>query len=285
MKDSISPEDVKIICSKSARQRSPVEIQYLAELTSNLKVFKTLNESQGPYSHIICCRYLKYEYCEQNNYLFKYGDIGTRFYIIISGKVAVEVPMKNNKGDTQMVEVMVLNNGAAFGELALESSKPRAASIKCKTPTHLMYLEKTDYNRLISRLIADKRNNLVNFIQSLPLFSHLTKGNLTKLSYIFKERVYRKGQVVYNEMELADEVFIVKNGEFEFFRGISVKLAWGLKGVRKGRLTKMKKIANLGVGEMFGELEMFENIPRRDTCRCVSSTGTIFAISKSVFDN
>lgn len=284
MKDSISPEDVRIICSKTARQRTPVEIQYLAELTSNLKVFKSLNESQGPYSHIICCRYLKYEYCEQNNYLFKYGDIGTRFYIIVSGKVAVEVPMKNNKGETQMVEVMVLNNGAAFGELALESSKPRAASIKCKTPTHLMYLEKADYNRLISRLIADKRNSLVAFIQSLPLFSHLTKGNLTKLSYIFKEKIYSKGQFVYNENDEADEVFIVKNGEFEFFRSISVKLSWSLKGVRKSFLTKTKKVANLGIGEMFGELEMFENIPRKDTCKCVSTTATIFAISKSVYD-
>lgn len=280
----ITPEDVKLICTKTARLRSPVEIQCLAELTSNLKVFKSLNDSQGPYSHIICCRYLKYEFCDKNKYLFKFGDTGTRFYIIISGKVGVEVPMKNNKGETQMVEVIVLNNGAAFGELALESSKPRAASIKCKVPSHFMYLEKSDFNRLISRLIADKRNDLVNFIQALPLFSDLTKGNLTKLSYIFKEKQYSKGQIVYNELDVSEEIFFVREGEFEFFRNISVKQARNPSGIKKNFLAKTKKVANLGIGEMFGELEVFESILRKDTCKCVSASATVLKVSKIVSD-
>ena len=282
MQKLITSEDVNLICTKTARLRSPVEIQCLAELTSNLKLFKSLNESQGPYSHIICCRYLKYEFCDQNKYLFKYGDKGTRFYVIISGKVGVEVPMSNSKGETHMVEVMVLNSGAAFGELALESSKPRAASIKCKAPSHFMYLEKSDYNRLISRLITDKRNEMVDFIHSLPLFNHLTKGNLTKLSYIFKEKKFSKGQVVYSEQDLSEDVFFVKEGEFEFLRSVFFKQSRNTSGIKRTFLAKTKKVANLGTGEMFGELEVFESVPRKDTCKCSSASATVLRVSKLV---
>jgi CRP-like cAMP-binding protein len=282
MQKEINAEEVKKICNKTARQRTSVEIQYLAELTNNLKLFIQLNESQGPYSHIICCRYLKYEFCESGKYLFRFGDQGTRFYIIISGKVGVEVPIKDNKGETHMVEVMVLSSGSGFGELALESSKPRAASIKCKVPSHFMYLEKSDYTRLISRLVTDRRSALVDFVKSLPPFKHLTKGKLTKLSYIFKEKLFTKGQIVYNEQDPAENFYIIKKGDFEFFRTVCLKVKKITNGLQKEFLFKVKKVAHLGVGETFGELEIIQNLSRRDCCKCASESAVVYEIAKNV---
>ena len=282
MHKEINAEDIKNICNKTARQRSSVEIQYLAEITSNLKLFKQLNDAQGPYSHIICCRYLKYEFCESGKHLFKFGEQGTRFYIIVAGRVGVEVPMNDARGDVHMVEVMVLSSGSGFGELALESSKPRAASIRCKVPSHFMYLEKSDYNRLISRMVTDRRMALVDFIKSLPPFEHLTRGKLTKLSYIFKEKVITKGQTLYAEQDPGDSFYIIKEGDFEFFRTIPIKVRKSSSALQKEILFKKKKVANLGKGELFGELEMIENIPRKDSCKCTSSKALIFEVSKSV---
>lgn len=282
MHKEINAEDIKNICNKTARQRSSVEIQYLAEITSNLKLFKQLNEAQGPYSHIICCRYLKYEFCDSGKHLFKFGEQGTRFYIIVAGRVGVEVPMKDAKGDVHMVEVMVLSSGSGFGELALESSKARAASIRCKAPSHFMYLEKSDYNRLISRMVTDRRTALVEFIKSLPPFEHLTRGKLTKLSYIFKEKVITKSQTLYSEQDPSDSFFIIKEGDFEFFRTIPIKVRKSSSALQKEVLFKKKKVANLGKGELFGELEMIENIPRKDSCKCTSSKALIYEVTKSV---
>ena len=43
------------------------------------------------------------------------------------------------------MEVAILNHGSSFGELALISNKPRAATIKCITDTHFLVLHKQDY--------------------------------------------------------------------------------------------------------------------------------------------
>ena len=47
------------------------------------------------------------------------------------------------------ITVNTLVDGNFFGELALESDKPRAASIVCESDVILALISKTDYNRII----------------------------------------------------------------------------------------------------------------------------------------
>ena len=51
-------------------------------------------------------------------------------------------------------EVKTLEQGAAFGELALMSRKPRAATIVAKEDTHLACLEKSHFVRILSTRIV-----------------------------------------------------------------------------------------------------------------------------------
>jgi len=44
-----------------------------------------------------------------------------------------------------MYEVAKIGKGKHFGELALTTNKPRAATIKAVVPTHLLVLAKEDY--------------------------------------------------------------------------------------------------------------------------------------------
>ena len=45
-------------------------------------------------------------------------------------------------------EIIVLPAGASFGELALISNKPRAATIRAKEDWHFAVLEKQDYQKV-----------------------------------------------------------------------------------------------------------------------------------------
>jgi cAMP-binding proteins - catabolite gene activator and regulatory subunit of cAMP-dependent protein kinases len=217
MNDDVLITKVKQICNKKPKERSHSDLLELEDLTKNTKVFKNLIETNGDYAHRLCCQHLVYEYCAENNYLFKQGDPGTRFYIIISGNVGVEIPMKDeHSGEIKTIEVVSFTKGACFGELALESSKPRAASIKCKSDSHFVALEKVDYNRMIAKMVRDKRDFIVNFFSSLPIFSNMTKGSLAKLTYNFREKDYIKNQVVYKEGDFAVDAFIIVEGEFLF---------------------------------------------------------------------
>lgn len=62
-------------------------------------------------------------YCENSEeYIFKYGDQASSYFIIEKGKCEVVINEK---------VVRTLNPGDGFGELALLYGSPRTASIKC----------------------------------------------------------------------------------------------------------------------------------------------------------
>lgn len=286
MQESEFIQKVIAICNKQPNDRQGSEISTLIELTKTCKFFKSLIEENGNSSHIQCCKYLKYYYGSQGDYIFKYGEKGTRFFIIISGLVGVELPKKNLKGDVIFFEAITLGSGTSFGELALESSKPRAASIRCKQDSHFIYLEKQDYVQLISKIVLDKRNKSVNFLQSLPMFNSCTKGTLSKLTYAFKEKSYNKGQIVYSEGDKSEEIFVVKNGEFEFIKTIKKlkKRHSIVSGIQPKEKFKHCKIANYCVGEMFGEEDTIRDLPRANTCKSLTNGGVILTILKTVSD-
>ena len=300
MNDRFLISKVKTICKKKPNERTNAELQELQELTKNSKIFKTLTEANGESAHLLCCKYLVYEYCEGEAYLFKAGELGTRFYIIISGLVGVEISVKDSNGESKTIEVVRYGKGGSFGELALETSKPRAASIWCKVPTHFIALEKLDYNRMMAKFVSDKRNNTVSFLQALPIFSNTTKGSLAKLTYNFREKEYSHGKVVYNEGDDIGEVYIIIEGEFLFQKKIKVEDGRKRYGddleiyterseIRKHRakhlnkqLVQIANVAKLGVGELFGIEEEIE-MHRKYTCVSNSGRSKVLSISKADF--
>lgn len=301
MSEDLLISKVKSICRKKPNDRSQADIQDLIVLTSNSKVFKNIFESSGEIALQICCKFLSYEYCPANTYLFNVGDQGTCFYTIISGKVGIEVPKVNEKtGETHLIEVVEISKGESFGELALESSKSRAASARCKLDSHFITLDKIDYNRMIAKVVRDKRNNVVNFLKTLPIFSGITKGSIAKLTYNFKEKDFSKGQIVYNEGDVVNDVYLVTEGEFIFQKRIVVEdgrkkkgsynqiytesveiIRFRCKGLEK-KLVQVGSVSKIGIGELFG-IEEKDGELRRFTCICASYRAKVLFLPKPDF--
>jgi CRP-like cAMP-binding protein len=53
---------------------------------------------------------------------------------------------------------------------------------------------------------------------ALPMFRNWTKHSLERLLSYFKERNFTRGQVVYREGETPTHIYLVKEGEFRFFK-------------------------------------------------------------------
>lgn len=60
---------------------------------------------------------------------------------------------KIEKNELILTEVKNYYNGDSFGELALLDRKPRAATIITNDETHFMVLEKTHYDKILSKLL------------------------------------------------------------------------------------------------------------------------------------
>ena len=160
--DAISK--IQSICKTSPGYRQLSDLAYLISVTKEIKLFKDLSQKQGENAHTSCCQYLLYDFIPANQYVFRYGDSGTKFFILLSGAVTIEIPV-NDSGQITFTEIMTFTPGSSFGELALESSKPRSASALCKSDSHFLVLLKKDYSTLIQRLVIEKKNEMVYFLQ------------------------------------------------------------------------------------------------------------------------
>lgn len=73
------------------------------------------------------------------------GELGSKFCIIVRGKVAVTV--KNEAGESRQVAGLV--DGDYFGEMSLISAAPTNATVKTLVPSVLLTLQREQFDRLI----------------------------------------------------------------------------------------------------------------------------------------
>lgn len=77
---------------------------------------------------------------EEDEILFKEGDLGDLAYIVISGEVEIYKSIK--KGN--QITIARLQKGACFGEMALFDGQPRSASARTTVPSVLSMYSRDD---------------------------------------------------------------------------------------------------------------------------------------------
>jgi CRP-like cAMP-binding protein/rhodanese-related sulfurtransferase len=79
--------------------------------------------------------------------IFEQGDPGDSFFMIKSGKVRIFRETK----DLMMTELTHLGPGESFGEMALLTGAPRAATVEAVKDTHLTVLSKAQFDRILQK--------------------------------------------------------------------------------------------------------------------------------------
>lgn len=132
-----------------------------------------------------------------------------------NAKFGALAKIQEHKEERAYNEVAVLPAGSSFGELALISSKPRAATIRTKCNSYFAVLEKEDYNKVYGVIQEKLLNEKIDFFKSLPVFSDWTRISVAKLTYFFYEKEFKRNHVVFQEGDPSRFCFIVIEGEFE----------------------------------------------------------------------
>jgi CRP/FNR family transcriptional regulator, cyclic AMP receptor protein len=83
---------------------------------------------------------------ESDESIFEEGQPGAALFLILDGKVAIEIYR-----ETRTTRLAVLEKGAFFGELALLDDTPRSANARALEPTRTLALYRNDLNRLRHR--------------------------------------------------------------------------------------------------------------------------------------
>lgn len=172
-----------------------------------------------------------------------------------------------------LVQVAVLIEGQSFGDIALVTENPRNATVKCLTDCHFAVLNKDDYLRILGKITDKKISLFVEFIKNIPVFKSWSKKSIESIYCFFKPVDYNWKKKVFSVGEEAKHVYIVKSGEFEISKNVTLA-------------NKMKvslKIAVLAEGEIFGDEDVLNGKLRECNCMCYSTTGSLLIISAKDF--
>jgi CRP-like cAMP-binding protein len=115
--------------------------QYKVELLKRIDWFASL----PPDELALLANRLRVQKYDRHDIIFRRGDPGDAFYIIVQGWVNAFVT--SQEGDT-----IVLNqfgSGDSFGEMALLDNKPRSAGIMALTPLQLLTLNRAEFSAVL----------------------------------------------------------------------------------------------------------------------------------------
>ena len=184
----------KEICSLTRSHRTASDLEFLSNIAKSIRVYKNLMETHGFQVLQNVSQFFSFETARANEYIFRYGDPPDKFYSILEGKASIQIPTDDTLEN--FFELMSIETGASFGEAALEYNRPRAGSVQCTETTHMIVLDKKHYLNYMRQIVYENKQDMIDFLKELPVFSGFTNMLLAKVTYSMKEKTFLKGQKI-----------------------------------------------------------------------------------------
>jgi CRP-like cAMP-binding protein len=225
-------------------------------LPSKVPLFDDLSED----AFVSFVTKLGYRRWQPGELILTEGEPGRSFFVIVEGRVRV---FKNVEGGPGF-ELAQLGEGAFFGEMALLSGTPRAASVAAVEETELLEITDTALRELVEaypgvvRSLKDfYRQRLLNNVMTIsPLFKDFDPSERRSIAERFKMRQVGAGDVLITEGKNSDGLYVVLHGQ------VRVE-----KVVEDGQEVPL---ALLKEGDLFGEISL---LTRKPAIATVSATG------------
>jgi CRP-like cAMP-binding protein len=210
--------------------------------------------------------------CVPGDVIVEQGTVGSSFFVVTSGSVKVE---RKAEGGASAV-LARLTEGSFFGEMALLSGSPRAASVVAEDEAECLEISaellgslSLRYPHVQQALKKFCRQRLLaNVMSSSLLFKPFDKAQRKALVEKFKARDVARGEVILAEGQPADGLYVVMAGEVE---------------VRKRKDKEHVHLASLREGDVFGEISLLTKSAATATVAAVKRT-TILRLPRETFD-
>eukprot|EP01039_Chlorochromonas_danica_P003661 gene3662-4007_t len=180
--------------------------------------------------------------------IIRQGEEGDKLYLVDQGSVEVFVQPKEG----EPVKVQTCSEGDTFGQLALMYNAPRAATCRAVTNCALWSLERTAFKAILVAASLRRREQLVDFLNQVPLLSTLTSMEKMMLADSLREERFEDGQVVCRQGDAGDSFYVILDGQVECFQQGS---------------TGGKSVNRLVSGQCFGDAALLTAKPRQITAK------------------
>jgi len=211
--------------------------------------------------------------------VFAEGAPGDALYVIDTGQV--EIVSDSTPGSFVFAR---LGADEFFGEMALLSGRPRSSAARAAEHTNLWVLYRSDFDDLVNRyptislamgkvlserLAEMDRRFTESHLRGLKLLAGLSSSQLEDVGSRLTPTRFEQDEVVIRQGEPGDEMYFIESGLVRVLREISA--------------TRALVLAELGAGDLFGEMAVLTGAPRSATVMALSELN-LWILGKADFD-
>jgi CRP-like cAMP-binding protein len=200
------------------------------------------------------------------------GETGTSLFVVASGRFAVS----KRDGAGEAVVLAHLGEGDFFGEMALLSGAPRAATVVAEGPAEVLELPAALLQAVAGRHphVADslrrfyRQRLLANAMAVSPVFRPFGRTERKAIIERFRSRDVAAGEVVIREGERSDGLYVILDGVVD---------------VSKRRQGRPVLAGQLREGDLFGEVSCLRKTPATATVTA-RRAGSLLRLPRADFD-
>lgn len=297
------------IMSKDKSERTEEDLDYCIKSLMNVQFIKATYKRYGEEIVRSIFKCLIWLELPEKTILLKLGDIGYNCFILFEGSCEVLIPgmAKSARGSMfDMIRVGMVNQGVLFGEKTLLDKKQRTATIKSITRCYLGELKKKDFITIFDNIKKIELNEEINFYKSMKIFAHCNRSFVEKFTYCMEPKEYSGQEIIVNQNDLIDNIYIVRRGLFQVYYKTERNLdavfdlnyfseinsnnnqrftdnrLFEIKGFKK--TSELHKLFVLGPGEVYGDIELVRNSEvSLFTLKCIQKSSEILVCKREKF--
>lgn len=233
---------------------------------------------------------------EPGETLAREGELGDALYLVVSGSLAVT---RMSPNENQPFMLGIVHAGEITGELGLLAGHPRAATIQAAQPSVVGVLGKESFDQLCAQFpeemaasldwMVDQFNRFqfANAIADSGFLLELNQEARHDLAASFLALDLPAGQVLFREGEPGDTLYLILSGRVRIEVGSSRAGAEEIPANHlpdAGRAAPGGRVlADLGRGDLLGEMALLTGEPRSATAVAVRDT-QLAQLDRPAFD-
>ena len=261
-------------------QRSVGQVGALMDLVAGQKFFQSLSYKLAQQ----VCRHLRPQNLQAGEFVFREGEDGWEFYVMLRGTVEVVI------GGTTVATMGV---GTTFGELALidgdGGNSKRTASIRCATDCFLGVVGKDVYNRLIKKEQEAALSIVIDFYSRNQYLQDMRGDTIFHMAHVSQSKRWAKGDTMMVTGEVVDGLLFLKSGQCMISKEVylapdsvirgSTAASLGNSG-HPGLRQELKKICVdislvCGYGDVVGESELLTEVMKEQAAADTRKRGAV----------
>ena len=214
------------------------------------------------------------------NDIIKQEEYSDNFYIILEGELECKIgfTIVKKEGNRTKVErydpklVKVYYPGDYFCELNLLYHTQSRGTIKAITDAKLYTINRQTYKYIINSSLKEKNKNRIEIFKRLPIFETFIDEEFEKLTTIYKEEIFYKGETIIKENEYLNKLMIIEEGK-----------CTGYKTIESGK--EPKRIREYKEEDFFGKMSLLKDELIEETIKATSDIVKFISFDRHTINN